>query len=80
MTRPNRDVIAAIIEWLEIGKTDNVVVVAMGEEKIDVGNPLRPKRHTCGMKSRPRIEQKDMVAASNLDADGIPTVFSEVFT
>ncbi|KVK57020.1 hypothetical protein L905_16810 [Agrobacterium sp. TS43] len=32
------------------------------------------------MQARTRIEQKNVIAASYLDADGISAVFSEVFT
>ncbi|MNS52803.1 hypothetical protein D3C72_855300 [compost metagenome] len=77
---PDGDIIGAVIKGLEIGEADNVVVMAMREEQVDVGNAFRPQGKASGMQARTRIEQKNVIAASYLDADGIPAVFSEVFT
>lgn len=54
--------------------------MAVREEQINVGNAFRPQCKTGGMKPGPCIEQKNMISASYLDADGIAAIFSEVFT
>lgn len=40
MAGPDAHVIFAIEEWLEIGKADNVVIMAVGKEHIDVPDAL----------------------------------------
>lgn len=57
-----------------------MVVMTVREEQVDVGNAFRSQRQTSGMQSRSGIEQKYVISASYLDADGISAVFSEVFT
>ncbi|QTK80449.1 hypothetical protein AT6N2_C2913 [Agrobacterium tumefaciens] len=80
VARPDGNVIGAVIEGFKIGEANDVIVVTVGKEEIDVGNAFGAQGKTRRMKARTRIEQQNVITASHLDADGIPAVFSEVFT
>jgi hypothetical protein len=77
MARPDANRIFPVEKGFEIRKSHDVVIVAVGEEHVDRADTLSLERLASWQQSGTRIEQENMLAASDFDADRVATIFPE---
>ncbi|MCY1310762.1 hypothetical protein D9M70_609880 [compost metagenome] len=79
MAGPEAYRVLTLVDRLEIGKADDVVIVAVGEEKVELVDAFGDQRVTGLAQPRPRIEEQNILAASNLDAGCISPIGEVLF-
>lgn len=78
MAGPDVDVDRGIIDRLEEGQADDVVVVAVAEEQIDVADAVGEQREPGLAQAGARVEDHPMFSAANFDAGSVTAVAIEL--
>ena len=80
MARPERDGGMGIEQRRKIGKPDDVVVMAVGEEQVEVGHAFGAQGLPRGHQARAGIEQQPVRTDLHFNADGVAAKLLEVRT
>ena len=77
MAGPDVDVDRRVVDRLEEGQADDVIVMAVAEEEIDIADFVSNEREAGLAQSRARVEQHPVLAAANFNAGGVASISVE---